>query len=378
MTKKTNFNYRAVRVHLPLHPNVYKLINQLHMANIRIRNVKITNQSISFDIARAALPTLRALRKKYKVKIKIQYAHNEDIVRLDLTTVFGLILLMVLPIIFSQWVWQVKVDSDIPELKVRIEKTLQHELQLKPPFYKGQLPEDMAIRQLLLEKHRDLAWVHIQKSGSIISFMPQLAPELVELPKKTEKPMHLVAAKNGVITHFNIDRGVRQVAPNATVYEGDLLVSGIMTNGDAVHVIGASGEVYADYWLECSFVIPRTVELVGQRSTSWHVVWKWLDQGVFNKSYYNEMSLPSIISPYVKIIETQVTTTVKREITEDTVKQLVMPLLHQKIVRSLPLKTIVKKQNLLHVQIDDDTVKGKVLFLINENIAKTQPVNQGE
>ena len=63
------------------------------------------------------------------------------------------------------------------------------------------------------------------------------------------------------MTHFVISSGERRVLPNTTVYEGDTLVSGVITVGDKFIPIGASGEVYADYWLETEFTIPRKVQL---------------------------------------------------------------------------------------------------------------------
>lgn len=378
MNNKMYFNQRPIHIRMATHPQSLTFLQKIHEANITIKHLKVKDQHTTFQVSRAALPIIRKLRKKYRVKLRIQYANQQDILRIDFVTIVGLLLFLIIPIFASQWIWQVKVESDSPELRVSLEKTLQQELALRPPFIKQSLPDDMAIRQVLLEKHRDLAWVHIQKSGGHIVFVPQKAPELVELPDTKKEPMHLIAAKSGVITHFDIDSGIRSVSPNMTVYEGDLLVSGILTSGNSYTVIGASGSVYADYWLECTFSIPRTVEFVGQETREWHVLFKWMHKDVFQTQYYDEVALPSFLSSFVKVVLEQKTQTVEQQITEDKVTDIVVPLLHQKILQSLPQNTLIKKENLLHVEIDDDTVKGKVLFLINENIAKPQPVNQGE
>lgn len=42
-----------------------------------------------------------------------------------------------------------------------------------------------------------------------------------------------------------------------TVYEGDTLVSGVLMHGDQYVIVGAEGEVFADYWLETTFSIPK-------------------------------------------------------------------------------------------------------------------------
>lgn len=378
MTKKWMFNYRPVYIRIPVHPRAHMFLQQLHEAHITIRHLKITDVYIYFEVSRNTLPVIRKLRNRHGIRLRIRYISQQDILRLDSITFIGLLLLIAIPIFASQWMWQVEVESNMPELRVRLEKTLQQELAMQPPFRKKALPDDMKLRQILLEKHRDLAWVHIQKQGEYIKFIPQQAPELIKLPNNNQQPMHLVAAKSGVITHFDIESGVRTVSPNTTVYEGDMLVSGVITSGDSYKAIGAKGAVYADYWLECSFSIPRVVTLVGQEAKEWQILFKWAHKDAFKTQYYDEVPLPNMISPFVKIVSEQTTKTVKQQITKEKIPELVMPLLHQKILQTLPPNTLVKKQNLLHVQIDDDTVKGKVLFQINENIAKTQPVNQGE
>lgn len=378
MTKKVTWNHRPIQIYMASNPTAHIFLHKLHESHITIRHLKVKEKGISFEVSKAALPTIRKLRRKYHIHLRIRYVNQEDILRIDRSTIIGLFLLIMIPLFASQWVWQVQVESDIPELRVSVEKTLQKELGLNPPFTRKSLPDDMTIRQLLLEKHRDLAWVHIQKSGGQISFVPQKAPELVELPDGNQKPMHLVATKSGVITHFDIESGIRKVLPNTTVYEGDVLVSGVIQKGDEYEAIGAKGAVYADYWLECSFSVPRTVELVGQESTKWQLLLKWVHKDAFTAQYYDEVALPDYLSSFVKIVADQNTQNYKQTITKDKVEEIVIPLLHQKILQALPSNTLIKKENLLHVQFENDTVKGKVLFLINENIAKSQPVNQGE
>lgn len=66
--------------------------------------------------------------------------------------------------------------------------------------------------------------------------------------------MHLIASNSGVITHYFLTSGVRLVDANTTVYKGDALVSGILEAGEEQLVIGAEGEVYADYWRDGLYI----------------------------------------------------------------------------------------------------------------------------
>lgn len=373
-----SLNYRAVSIRMPVNSRTHAFLQQLHANHIIIRHIKVKNDEIQFEVSKAALPIIKKLRRKYKVPLRIRYVRYDDILRLDRTTFFGLLLLIVIPLWASSWIWQIQVNSELPELRVRLEQTLEQQLLMKPPFRKKYVADDMKIRQMLLEKHRDLAWVHIEKTGSHMLFTPQRAPEVIQLPVDDSEPVNLIASKNGVVTHFDIDKGIRAVVPNTTVYKGDLLVSGVLTVGDTWKAIGANGAVYADYWLESSFTMPRIVQLVGQQSRAWHILLNGVHTEQFHRQYSQEIALPHFLASFVKVVSVQTTTVEEQQITEENMTKLVIPLLQQKALQLLPPNTKIKKQNLLHVQIDDDTVRGKVLFLINENIAKKQSIDQGE
>ena len=85
---------------------------------------------------------------------------------------------------------------------------------------------------------------------------------------------------------------------------------------------------------------------------------------------FQKVKFPNWISNYIEIKKTQNYITTIQELSEEQIDSFILPLLHEKILKSLPPKTIIKKENILHVTFDDDKVKGKVLFLVNENIAK--------
>ena len=45
-----------------------------------------------------------------------------------------------------------------------------------------------------------------------------------------------------------------------TVKKGDLLATGILEQGDKSVIVGAEGAVFADYWIEYTFSIPKTIQ----------------------------------------------------------------------------------------------------------------------
>ncbi|RKQ19160.1 stage IV sporulation protein [Lysinibacillus endophyticus] len=376
MTMK-KYDNRPVEIRINKGSGANAFIQHLHVKNVKIKNLAHLDQEIRFEVTRKDIPIIRASRKKYRLKVKIRYLQESRILQKNSWTALGLLFLICIPILFSRFIWDVKVEAETPELRVAVEKVIKENLDFDYPTLKGKVKSDFEIRQTIMEQLRDLSWVHIIKTGSSMTIVPQLAPITDNKENKTKGKNHLVAAKSGVITHFEIASGERRVLPNTTVYKGDTLVSGVITVGDKSIVIGASGEVYADYWLETEFSIPRKVTYISASNREWVFDFKINNEKEQGKSF-QKVDLPEWLSKFIEIKKTQKYTTVTEEITEERLESFILPLLHEKILKSLPPKTIIKKENILHVTFDDDKVKGKVLFLVNENIAKNYPIVQGD
>ena len=372
------FDNRPLEITITRNNASHAFIQNLHSKGVTIKNVQHLDSMIKFEIHRKDLSIIRSIRKKYQLKVKIRYLHVSRIFQKNSWTAIGLLLLILIPMICSQFIWEVDVQAQTPELRVSVEEIINEKLMLDGPIWKKNLKSDFEIRQTIMEQFRDLSWVHILKTGSKITIIPQLAPITDNKENDTKNKNHLIASKSGIVTHFEISSGERRVLPNTTVYKGDTLVSGVITVGDRSIVVGAVGDVYADYWLETEFAIPKNVEYITASSQEWKIDFKLNDNKKENEKSFQKVDLPEWLSRFIEIEKIQKYTTITEEITEDQIESFILPLLHEKILKSLPPKTIIKKENILHVTIDDDKVKGKVLFLVNENIAKTYPIDQGD
>lgn len=372
------YDSRPVEIRVSRGGKVHDFIRRLQQNKVKIRNLQYEKDEVVFEISRSDVKILRNLRRKYQLKMNITYLHESRIFQKTGWTIVGLALMMIIPILFSQVIWQIEVEAETPELRVAVEKVLNEKLDLDGPILKQKIVSDFEIRQIIMEELRDLSWVHILKKGSSMTIVPQLAPITDNKIHKSDGFYHLVASKSGVITHFDITSGERVVKPNMTVYKGDILVSGILSVGeDRSIVVGASGEVYADYWLETNFEIPKKVEWISAMERKWTIDFKNSDKKEKEESF-QKVNLPKWVSNFLEIKRTQTYITTTRELSEEQIESFILPLLHEKILRSLPPKTVIKKENILHVSFDDDKVKGKVLFLVNENIAKEYPIDQGD
>jgi len=361
---------RKVLVEVKQGPHVNRLFHLLHKERIVIRQVRFSNHHVTFEIRRNDVSALRRIRRKSKVRLKLRYENTDAVIQLTAKTLIGIFLLIVVPIICTQFIWRIQVTGATPEVAYKAEKYIANEVGVSLPLIKSSLPTDYELRQQLMAAFPELSWVHFMKSGGDIKIDLQLAPE-TEVKTKSDDPMHLIASNNGVITHYFLKSGVRLVDANKTVYKGDRLVSGILEAGDRQVVVGAEGEVYADYWFETAFTINREIIYYTPKVAEWKVV---KDQG----AYIDEIKLPKWINRYVRIVKKQSYQKHQHTLTEEDLDKLIRPLLHKKILQSLPPKTTIKSEKILHVTFDNDTVKGQVLFLVNENIAIPYPIYQGE
>ena len=363
---------KLITIKMKQSKEAHTFITLLKKNNVRITQLRFPQKEITFQLAYNDLSLIRKLRKQAKVRIAIRYSEPEVILQKDLKTGIGLILLLIIPLLLSRFIWQVEVEAQTVELEDEVMDYLQQEVGIEFPVRKSAFISDNEIRQTMMRQFREFSWVHIMKNGSKVTISPQLAPK-IEPPQKPSKNQYLIAANNGVVTHFQIEKGVRKVEPNTTVYRGDVLVSGILEYGEKSIMIGAEGKVFVDYWLETSFTIPKTIEMEVLDDYGWNyqINWNQIGASIEQKSFKPLKSIVTYESYRMFHKKTE-------KISEKDIETVILPLLHEKMIHSLPLESAIKAEKLLHVSADDDTVKGKVLYLVNENIAKPHLIHQGE
>ena len=108
------------------------------------------------------------------------------------------------------------------------------------PYYK--------INPLDVEKlcHSDFAWIDVQQKGSVLNINYRSSME-----KQNHLPTgkRLIAKKAGIISHFDVEGGVKQVNINEIVNAGDVLVeANIEDTSHKQHHIDVSGKVFAKTW----------------------------------------------------------------------------------------------------------------------------------
>lgn len=107
--------------------------------------------------------------------------------------------------------------------------------------------EPDAIRNRLMTKMSDLAWLGINANGSHVYIEVVERIEKEKGLNKDDSPCNLVASRDGIIEHTEIREGQTIVKNGSGVAEGDVLVSGIVDNAaEGFRFVRARGEVYAE------------------------------------------------------------------------------------------------------------------------------------
>ena len=348
--------------------NPSKFLTFLASSGVKMSGISEIGKGIRFRTDKKGIQLIRRNRRKYKMKVSIKPA-DEGAVEKRLFTSFRFLIACLIPLLASLFLWKIEIETDVPEVSERIGNKLE-EISITMFRPLSLIPDEGEIRRALMLEDSSLSWVRFKRSGSTLTVIPMLSPKLNDSIEKTGPPSDLVARTGGVITGFQLSRGERVARVHQTVKKGDLLATGILEQGDKRIVVGAEGSVYADFWTEYSFKIPRTVEyhLLGEETVIIHwqspIVWK-------------EGGMPQLQS-FIRTERQREDRFDQFELQEGMEEDVIIPLLKYKILTETQSDLIIKDENVLHLTFENDTVEGTILFLMNENIAIKRPLSQGD
>ncbi|MET1013074.1 MAG: sporulation protein YqfD [Paenisporosarcina sp.] len=375
MSKKI-LQKRFIVCHVKKGPNVFTFLQALREQEVDIIKLSSTEDKIKFSFHEHHLKKIRIMRKKYGITLKMNRPDTENIIQFQPYIWIGLMLFILFPYLCSHVMWEVGIQDVSEERKAKIHSELL-KLNVKERTLKKSIPSDGDIRQTILAKNKDLSWIHIKRKGSSIQLEAVPAPinEIKYSTKQTASD--LIATRKGVITYYDLESGERVVQIHDTVKKGDLLASGIIKQGNIEKIVGAEGKVYADYWMEVSFELPKTIqyrELSGKEVTFFQVKPAW-------KAYNEKRSLQSFIqffSDVFKINHHLIYENKTQIVDEEWIQNSFIPLLQIKSNTSLSSTGQIKQEKILHMTWTNDKVNGKVLYYINDNIAQKRPIHQGD
>ncbi|MBB4825760.1 hypothetical protein HNO89_002996 [Sporosarcina luteola] len=344
-----------------------KFLGKLASSGMKIWSVSHEGSSVHFHTDPKGISLIRKNRRRFGVKAHFALI-GEKSVESRLFSSYRFLVACIIPLVASLFLWSIEIDSDRPEVTERIEaKLLKSSIVTMKPL--SSLPDEGEIRQLLMSDDPELSWVRFSRSGTRLTVIPMLSPKTDEREVEKGLPANLVARTGGVITNFQLSRGERAARVHQTVKKGDILATGILEQGDKKSVVGADGFVFADYWSEYNFTIPRKIDLQILGEETVEFTWRWPIQVVDN-SY----SFQSIL----KINRNREDLGYQVDLMEGMEETIILPLLKHKILSESSPSLTIKDENILQVSFEDDKVSGTILFLVNDNIAVKRPISQGD
>lgn len=153
----------------------------------------------------------------------------------------------------SHTIFAVTMSGDKEESKQLIRDTLA-QMGYTPPFY----DRDMEALKLKVKKQleNNIAWMEISKNGSQYHIQFTTKQFATITPLKNDE---LIAQKDGVIEHFEIQHGNKLVAINDYVHAGDVLVSNVLVDSaNQEQELYVKGRVYAYTWKEVHVEMPKS------------------------------------------------------------------------------------------------------------------------
>lgn len=350
--------------------DVSGFITKLVLNGTKISSLSVRDETARFRTDRKGLVSIRRYRRHYRVKVRVKPAGMERGFK-GVFSSYRFLIACLIPFLASFFLWSVDVESEMPEVAERIEKKLEKNsiVPLRPLFL---IPDEGEIRRDLMLDDPVLSWVRFRRVGTTLTILPMLSPRSEEVVEKEGPPSNLVARTGGVLTRFELRKGERVGHVHQTVRKGDVLATGILEQGGKTTVVGADGAVYADYWVEYSFSLPKKIDF--------HMQGEEEIQFSFQPPWRKRNTDEKIISPW-SFIRTERHVEEKKvqfELIEGMEETILIPLLKDKLMSESFSKAIVKDEKILHVSFDNDKVNGTILFLINDNIAVKRPISQGD
>ncbi|MHA6259456.1 sporulation protein YqfD [Sporosarcina sp. CAU 1771] len=355
--------------------NLSGMLTQLKSAGANITFLYVDGNSAYFYTDRKGLALVRRYRKRHRMKVSISQRDENSSVGAFLTSYRYLVLFMI-PLVASFFLWTVDVESDIPEVVERIEEKLVGSsiVPLRPLML---IPDEGEIRRLLMQDDPSLSWVRFKRTGATLTVIPMLSPASEIREKEQGPPADLVARTGGVITRFELVRGERVAHVHKTAKKGELLATGILEQGDKTTIVGAEGAVYADYWMEYAFDLPKIIryKIQGEEKVDFAFTPPWND---VNEQTANPVGWKGFFSRFVRVERYMTEVEEILEIEEGMEQSILVPLVKQKLLSERDATLLIKEEKVLHVTFDNDRVNGTILFLVNDNIAIKRTISQGD
>lgn len=226
------------------HPE--RFLNLCAKDGLSVWRIERKSDSICLCMGISDYLKMRAYRKKIgkDIKVKLTEKHGLPMFRKMVVkrmgVCAGLAVFLCINIIMSQFIWQIDVsgNSKIQESEV---VAVCEELGITVGVHRKGIDTYDAAQKLALA-FKDIAWVSLNIEGSRLTVN---ISEATATDEADTSPRNIIASYDGVVKRLEITEGTKNVVVNQAVRKGDLLVSGVVDNGEKTHFVCADGLVAA-------------------------------------------------------------------------------------------------------------------------------------
>ncbi|MFC3882966.1 sporulation protein YqfD [Bacillus songklensis] len=375
---------------------IERFLNNCFRQRLLLTNIqRIDEQCVKATILLHDIPTIRYLVRQSECKIYFSRKNGLPFLVKRMWKnsgfVIGIGVFLVLIMMLSNMIWDIKIAGAKPHTEYQILKELD-KMGVKRGKLQFFMDDPDTIQRKLTNNIDSITWIGVELRGTTFHF--QVVEKTQPKQPKTVSPSDIVAKKKAVITKLFIEKGQPLVKVNDFVQPGQLLVSGTIGKEDYQRTVGAKGEIYGETWYKSVVEIPLKTNfrvLTGKDFTKYAFylgnirvpIWGFFQNETYKKAKVEELKKPVYFLKWrLPFAYETITTREEEEVTREyNVQQAIekgKEIGRKELISKLDADAKIKGEKVLHQTNDNGKVKLTIYYQVIENIATTQPIIQGD
>ncbi len=226
--------------------NPERVLNFCAKNSLSVWSIERKINCIDLSMGMSDYLKMRTYRKKIGMDIKFKLTEKHGLPMLKKMMVkrmgvcAGIVVFLVINILMSQFIWQIDVSGN-SKLKESDIILACEEFGITTGIHREGIDTYDAAQKLALA-FENIAWVSFNIEGSKLTVN---ISEATDSDEAEAIPRNIIASYDGVVKRMEVTAGTKNVVVNQAVRKGDLLVSGVVDNGDKTHFVCADGLVSA-------------------------------------------------------------------------------------------------------------------------------------
>ncbi|TDY48010.1 hypothetical protein C7445_105192 [Alicyclobacillus sacchari] len=249
---------------------ISRCIADLQRRGITLRDVRVRRDHAVVTVSLRAFPTVYQVCRQHRVKFRIEARHGAPFWRRRLwrrkAFALGAMVFVCAMYAMSSVIWRIDIQGAADEDGVAELRSAAHDAGVYVGQWRSRLAEPAVLAEEMLKHASNFVWIGVQTTGSVTTI--RAIPKIAGSRAAAEEPHNVVATRPAVILNVQATRGRPIVKPNQFVRPGQVLISGVLAEGEPN--VPASGKVLGEVWYTSNVTIPLTMiqqGLTGETTT---------------------------------------------------------------------------------------------------------------